>query len=313
MSSHDLPEDPLERVLAIMARLRDPESGCPWDLRQTWETIVPHTLEEAYEVADAISRRDFEAVRGELGDLLLQVVFYARIAEEEGRFDIHDVARTLAEKLVRRHPHVFADVRYDSEAEHHAAWEVEKARERVEAGEGRGHLDGVALALPALTRAVKLQKRAARVGFDWDRPGPVLAKVLEEFDELRAEIEADAPEARLGDEVGTCCSPCAIWPGTWAWIPRPPCAAPTPGSRTASASWSRPWPPRAGAWRTRTFRSWTDCGSRRNKSRKWEAGSRNWKVRSKVFYFLLPNSPFLLQFPLLTSDPIPCYPWAIHR
>jgi len=202
MSSHDLPEDPLERVLAIMARLRDPESGCPWDLRQTWETIVPHTLEEAYEVADAISRRDFEAVRGELGDLLLQVVFYARIAEEEGRFDIHDVARTLAEKLVRRHPHVFADVRYDSEAEHHAAWEVEKARERVEAGEGRGHLDGVALALPALTRAVKLQKRAARVGFDWDRPGPVLAKVLEEFDELRAEIEADAPEARLGDEVG---------------------------------------------------------------------------------------------------------------
>ncbi|WP_018954373.1 nucleoside triphosphate pyrophosphohydrolase [Thioalkalivibrio sulfidiphilus] len=202
MSSQDLPEDPLERVLAIMARLRDPEAGCPWDLRQTWETIVPHTLEEAYEVADAISRRDFEAVRGELGDLLLQVVFYARIAEEEGRFDIQDVARTLAEKLVRRHPHVFADVRYDTEAEHHAAWEAEKARERVEAGEGRGPLDGVALALPALTRAVKLQKRAARVGFDWDGPGPVLDKVLEEFEEIRAEIEAEAPEARLRDEVG---------------------------------------------------------------------------------------------------------------
>ncbi len=138
------------------------------------------------------------------GGVIMDVVTaeHARIAEEEGRFDIHDVARTLAEKLVRRHPHVFADVRYDSEAEHHAAWELEKARERVEAGAGRGHLDGVALALPALTRAVKLQKRAARVGFDWDRPGPVLAKVLEEFDELRAEIEADAPEARLGDEVG---------------------------------------------------------------------------------------------------------------
>lgn len=206
MSPQDeLPDDPLERVLAIMARLRDPRDGCPWDQKQTWDSIVPHTREEAYEVADAIARRDFEGVRDELGDVLLQVVFYARIAEEEGRFDIHDVARGLADKLVRRHPHVFGDAHYETEAEQHAAWEAEKARERTERGEDTatpGHLDGVALALPALTRAVKLQKRAARVGFDWDTLEPVLDKVMEEFEEVRAELQVNAPEERIEDEVG---------------------------------------------------------------------------------------------------------------
>ncbi|HSP00929.1 MAG TPA: nucleoside triphosphate pyrophosphohydrolase, partial [Thioalkalivibrio sp.] len=198
-------EDPLARVLAIMARLRDPRDGCPWDLKQTWDSIVPHTLEEAYEVADAIARRDFDGVRDELGDVLLQVIFYARIAEEEGRFDIRDVARGLADKLVRRHPHVFGDARFETEAEQHAAWEAEKARERAERGEDTAtprHLDGVALALPALTRAVKLQKRAARVGFDWDTLEPVLGKVMEEFEEVRAEIQTNAPEERIKDEVG---------------------------------------------------------------------------------------------------------------
>jgi nucleoside triphosphate diphosphatase len=198
--------DPVARVLAIMARLRDPETGCSWDCRQTFESIAPYTLEEAYEVADAIARGDHAALRDELGDLLLQVVFHARMAEEAGHFDFGQVAEGLAEKLVRRHPHVFGDVRFASDEEQHAAWEAEKARERAAraAGGARapGHMDGIARSLPALTRAVKLQKRAAQVGFDWDGQEPVLDKIDEELRELRAELDEGAPRERLEDELG---------------------------------------------------------------------------------------------------------------
>jgi nucleoside triphosphate diphosphatase len=198
--------DPVARVLAIMARLRDPETGCSWDCRQTFESIAPYTLEEAYEVADAIARGDHAALRDELGDLLLQVVFHARMAEEAGHFDFGQVAEGLAEKLVRRHPHVFGGVRFASDEAQHAAWEAEKARERAAraAGGARppGHLDGIARSLPALTRAVKLQKRAAQVGFDWDGHAPVLDKIDEELRELRVELDEGAPRERLEDELG---------------------------------------------------------------------------------------------------------------
>ncbi|TVQ75111.1 MAG: nucleoside triphosphate pyrophosphohydrolase [Chromatiaceae bacterium] len=202
----------MDEVLAIMARLRDPQRGCAWDLKQTFDSIVPHTLEEAFEVADAIERRDFDELRSELGDLLLQVVFHSRMAQEEGRFDFHDVAATLAEKLVRRHPHVFGDTRFESEEAQHAAWEAEKARERA-AGQGApadgndaralpSQMDGIARTLPGLSRAVKMQKRAARVGFDWDNPAPVLDKIHEELEEVRHEMAVGAGHDRLEDEVG---------------------------------------------------------------------------------------------------------------
>jgi ATP diphosphatase len=196
----------LERLLAIMARLRDPQSGCPWDVEQTFATIAPYTIEEAYEVADAIARDDMEELKGELGDLLLQVVFHARMAEEAGLFDFDDVAAAIADKMVKRHPHVFGDAdRRDADTQTRS-WEAQKAEERAERAARQGSrasvLDGVALALPALMRAEKLQKRAARVGFDWTEPEPVFAKILEEVAELRAEFEAGADRDRLEDELG---------------------------------------------------------------------------------------------------------------
>ena len=189
----------IDRLLEVMARLRDPEGGCPWDLEQTFETIAPYTIEEAYEVAEAIRQGDREALRDELGDLLLQVVFHARMAQEDGSFDFDAVARGIAEKMIRRHPHVFGNDETDARSSATAqtrAWETQKAEERaaMAIAEGRtpSALDGVALALPALLRAEKLQKRAARVGFDWPAPEPVFDKVLEEVAELR---EAASPEA----------------------------------------------------------------------------------------------------------------------
>lgn len=177
----------LNRLLSIMARLRDPRDGCEWDVAQTFRTIAPYTIEEAYEVADAIDREDMDDLRGELGDLLLQVVFHARMAEESGHFDFTDVARAIADKMEARHPHIFDD-------SHSPGWEALKERERSAAG-ATSAMDGVARALPALLRAEKLQKRAARVGFDWpDVAGPE-AKLVEEMAELR-----DADEAsRLGE------------------------------------------------------------------------------------------------------------------
>ena len=186
----------LDRLIRIMARLRDPDGGCPWDVEQTFATIAPHTIEEAYEVADAIERGDMGALRDELGDLLLQAVFHAQMAHELGHFDFDDVARAISEKLVRRHPHVFGDeVVVDSQAQTRA-WERHKAAERDARGAERARasvLDGVAIALPALVRALKLQDRAARVGFDWNAPEDVLDKIEEEIAELRHEMDGARP------------------------------------------------------------------------------------------------------------------------
>jgi len=197
--SPDLP--PLQRLLEIMARLRDPEGGCPWDKEQTFATIAPYTVEEAYEVADAIERNDLKDLKEELGDLLFQVVFHSRMAEEQGAFDFDAVAAAMVDKMVRRHPHVFAGQTYADVAEQTAAWDAIKAAER--AGKARHSiLDDVPPGLPAMTRAVKLTKRAARVGFDWPSTDEVMAKLREELEELQVEIDAgDLPKARaeLGD------------------------------------------------------------------------------------------------------------------
>ncbi|MCP5373548.1 MAG: nucleoside triphosphate pyrophosphohydrolase [Hyphomicrobiales bacterium] len=203
---------PMDRLLAIMARLRDPRDGCPWDVEQTFATIAPYTIEEAYEVAHAIQDGDMDELRGELGDLLLQVVFHARMAEEAGHFDFADVATAISDKMVDRHPHVFADARERDTASQTVAWEDQKAAERRDKaaarGEEAGHsaLDGVIQALPALMRAEKLQKRAARVGFDWpDSLGP-LRKVHEEVAELEVELASgetgEVHPGRVRDEVG---------------------------------------------------------------------------------------------------------------
>ena len=186
----------IARLLAIMARLRDPQTGCEWDVAQTFATIAPYTIEEAYEVADAIERDDLPALREELGDLLLQVVFHARMAEELGAFDFDAVAQAISDKMTERHPHIFGDVP-DQGQSREVRWEAQKAAERKAKG-ATSALDGVALALPALMRAEKLQKRAARVGFDWpDTEGP-RAKVIEEI----AELDAARTEAEKLDEAG---------------------------------------------------------------------------------------------------------------
>jgi MazG family protein len=196
----------LDRLLAIMARLRDPQHGCPWDREQNFATIAPYTIEEAYEVADAIARGDMVALKDELGDLLFQVVFHARMAEEAGLFAFDDVAAAIADKMERRHPHVFGDVRIDSAAAQTVAWEEHKAAERRDrakaAGDGHSVLDGVAAALPALLRAVKIQARAARIGFDWPEVRPVFDKLSEEIAELKAEFEAGSDITRVEDELG---------------------------------------------------------------------------------------------------------------
>jgi MazG family protein len=191
----------IERLRAIMAALRDPERGCPWDREQTWATIAPHTIEEAYELADAIERGDAAHVRDELGDLLFQVVFQARIAEERGLFDFDAVADSISDKLERRHPHVFGSATVRSAAEQSAAWEQHKAAERRAAGQDDSALEGVALGLPALSRAAKLGRRAAGVGFDWSGPADVLGKVEEECAELRDAL-TDQDAAAVAEELG---------------------------------------------------------------------------------------------------------------
>ncbi len=194
------------RLIEVMARLRDPETGCPWDIEQSFETIAPYTIEEAYEVADAIERGDKEALRDELGDLLLQVVYHARMAEEDGDFDFAAVAAAISDKMVRRHPHVFGAEDVDSATAQTRIWEDHKAAERqaraAKSGGQASILDGVALGLPALTRAVKLQRRAARVGFDWLELLPVLDKIEEEIAELKQEIRDASPSDRVADELG---------------------------------------------------------------------------------------------------------------
>ncbi len=198
----DDPEGGIDRLIAIMARLRDPAAGCPWDIVQSFETIAPYTIEEAYEVADAILREDMCDLRDELGDLLLQVVYHARMAEERGAFDFAEIARSICEKMLRRHPHVFgAESRDKSAAQQTQDWEAIKAAERGGAPRLAGALAGVAAGLPALTRAVKLQNRAARVGFDWPDVEGVLAKIAEETAELAA-ARASGDAAAIAEEYG---------------------------------------------------------------------------------------------------------------
>ena len=191
----------LDRLLRIMVRLRDPEHGCPWDRQQDWASIAPHTIEEAYELADAVARVDIDAVRDELGDVLFQVVFQARIAQERGLFDFEAVAGTIADKLERRHPHVFGEARVDSVEAQSQAWEQHKRAERAARGQGTGALDGVTVGLPALTRAGKLGSRAAKVGFDWPDASGVLVKVQEEVAELQHEL-AQSHRGRAREELG---------------------------------------------------------------------------------------------------------------
>jgi ATP diphosphatase len=200
-----LPKEPLKRLLTVMAWLRDRQHGCPWDIEQTFRTIAPYTIEEAYEVADAIEREDMAALKEELGDLLLQVVYHAQMAAEAKAFSFADVAATIADKMVDRHPHVFGDLKITDADAQTVSWEARKAAERAkkDGAEAAGTLDGVARALPALLRAEKIQKRAARVGFDWKTIGPVIDKIEEELAELRSELSAGKiDQARTADELG---------------------------------------------------------------------------------------------------------------
>ncbi|WP_245176915.1 nucleoside triphosphate pyrophosphohydrolase [Haematospirillum jordaniae] len=198
---------PIDRLLAIMQRLRDPEQGCPWDLEQSWESLTRYTLEEAYEVVDAVERKDASSLRDELGDLLLQIVFYSQIATENKIFCFDDVAAGCADKMLRRHPHVFSSgSRVSSAAEQMGLWEdiKEKERKRVQTDRVEDSaLDGISRALPAVTRALKLQGRAARVGFDWTDINNVLDKVMEELGEVRDELDSSPViHCRLSDEIG---------------------------------------------------------------------------------------------------------------
>lgn len=206
MDDSPVPRHPIADLLTVMARLRDPDGGCPWDLEQDFATIAPHTIEEAYEVADAIENGTPDQIKDELGDLLFQVVFYAQMANERGWWDFGDVAAHVADKMIRRHPHVFGDETIADADAMTGRWEADKARERdrqaADAGRRPSALDGVIAGLPALTRALKLQKRAARVGFDWGKAAPILDKIEEEVGELRAEIEDGASTPRMADEIG---------------------------------------------------------------------------------------------------------------
>ena len=203
-----MPQDPIfatapgmDRLLDVMRRLRDPKTGCPWDIEQTFETIAPYTIEEAYEVADAIEKQDWSELKGELGDLLLQTVYHTAISEEKGLYDFHEVAEGIAQKMIDRHPHIFGDESRDKSAEQQTRdWEAIKAKERASKAQ-KGTLDGVALGLPALLRAVKLQKRAARVGFDWPETTQVLDKIIEESQEL-VEARETLTQTEIEEEFG---------------------------------------------------------------------------------------------------------------
>ncbi|HIF9185439.1 TPA: nucleoside triphosphate pyrophosphohydrolase [Photobacterium damselae] len=193
----------IEQLLSIMAKLRDPKDGCPWDIKQSFDSIVPYTLEEAYEVADAIEKQNWLDVKEELGDLLFQVVFYSQMAKEQDLFDFDEVVAGICEKLTRRHPHVFADKQFASDAEVKANWEAEKAKERADKAVDNSILANVPLAMPALTRADKIQKRCAQFGFDWDSVAPVAEKVVEELDEVMDEYQqVTLDQNRIEEEMG---------------------------------------------------------------------------------------------------------------
>ena len=192
----------LDRLLGIMKTLRDPQNGCPWDRQQTFATIAPYTLEETYEVLDAIQREDFADLRGELGDLLFQIVFYAQMASEQGQFNFDDICHAISDKMERRHPHIFADAQPADGEQRMAQWEQTKEAERAEKAQ-HSALDDIPDALPALMKAYKIQKRCSTVGFDWNSLGPVLAKVYEEIDEVMHEAQqAVVDEEKLEEEIG---------------------------------------------------------------------------------------------------------------
>ncbi|KAB1181519.1 nucleoside triphosphate pyrophosphohydrolase [Photobacterium damselae] len=193
----------IEQLLSIMAKLRDPKDGCPWDIKQSFDSIVPYTLEEAYEVADAIEKQNWLDVKEELGDLLFQVVFYSQMAKEQDLFDFDEVVAGICEKLTRRHPHVFANKQFAFEAEVKANWEAEKAKERADKAVDNSILANVPLAMPALTRADKIQKRCTQFGFDWDSVVPVAEKVVEELDEVMDEYQqVTLDQNRIEEEMG---------------------------------------------------------------------------------------------------------------
>lgn len=203
----------IDRLLEIMAALRDPDTGCPWDVQQDFSTIAPYTIEEAYEVDDAIQRGDMGDLREELGDLLLQVVFHAQMAREAGVFGFDDVAAAICDKMVTRHPHVFDQSRPVDDADLRDAWEAKKESERLRKGGDDSALDGVAQALPALLRAQKLVRRAARKGFEWPNTEAALAKCREELDELREAVDSGEEHGRLEEEVGDLLFACAAAAG----------------------------------------------------------------------------------------------------
>ena len=197
----------IQQLIKIMRALRDPESGCPWDLKQDFQSLIPYTIEEAYEVADAIERKNLADIKSELGDLLFQIVFYSQLATEQHAFDFNDVAQAISDKLTRRHPHVFANEKIKNAEEQTKEWERLKQQERkIKAGKNAdtlSHLDDVSRTLPSLMRAEKLQKRAAREGFDWPNIKGVIAKVYEELEEVQQELDAKEQEhTKLEDEIG---------------------------------------------------------------------------------------------------------------
>lgn len=192
----------INELLSIMKRLRDPQNGCPWDVKQTWQSIIPHTLEEVYEVADAIDRNDATALCDELGDLLFQIVFLSQIASEQDLFGFHDVVAGISDKMIRRHPHVFGDAVFANEKEQKQAWESIKQVEREEKDSSGHFFEGIPHAMPALRRSQKLQQRAARVGFDWDHWEQVIPKIHEELDEVLDAVRKHESPARVEEEVG---------------------------------------------------------------------------------------------------------------